>query len=114
VVISRGNICWIDLGQIRGSRPAKRGPVLVISSDSYNSSKLTTALVAVLTSNLALAGLPGNVLLPAADSGLPRDSAVNITAVVTVDKSDLDQPVGALPAALMSEVDRRLRLALSL
>jgi mRNA interferase MazF len=53
--------------------------------------------------------MPGNVFIPAATSGLPRDSVVNVTAIVTLDKADLDDETGQLPASLMDEVDRGLR-----
>jgi mRNA interferase MazF len=52
--------------------------------------------------------MPGNVFLPAASSGLPKDSVVNVTALVTLNKTDLDAEAGHLPAALMGEVDRGL------
>jgi mRNA interferase MazF len=110
----RGDVCWADLGEPKGSRPAKRRPVLVIQADPYNASRLSTTLVAVITSNTALATMPGNVFLPAVASGLPKDSVLNVTALVTIDKSDLDQPVGALPASLMAEIDRGLRRVLDL
>jgi mRNA interferase MazF len=58
--------------------------------------------------------MPGNVFLPAAASGLPRDSVVNVTALVTLDQSDLDSQVGHLPAALMEDVNRGLRRVLGL
>ena len=111
---SRGSICWADLGEIRGSRPAKRRPVLVIQSDPYNDSRLNSTVAAVITSNTGLAAMPGNVFLPAAASGLPRDSVVDITALVTLDKSDLDTTVGQLPASLMEHVDDGLRRVLGL
>jgi len=110
----RGDICWADLGEPKGSRPAKRRPVLVIQANAYNASKLTTTLVAVITSNTALAAMPGNVFLPAVASGLPKDSVLNVTALVTIDKADLDPPVSRLPAALMTEIDRGLRRVLGL
>jgi len=110
----RGDICWADLGEPRGSKPAKRRPVLVIQADAYNASKLGTTLVAVITSNTAFAAMPGNVFLPAVASGLPKDSVLNVTALVTVDKADLDPPVSRLPASLMSEIDRGLRRVLNL
>jgi mRNA interferase MazF len=113
-VIARGSVCWADLGEIRGSRPAKRRPVLVIQSDPFNASRLNTTVAAVITSNTGLATMPGNVFLPAAASGLPRDSVVNVTALVTLDKSDLDSQVGHLPTALMEDVNRGLRRVLSL
>jgi mRNA interferase MazF len=110
----RGDVCWADLGEPRGSRPAKRRPVLVIQADPYNASKLNTTLIAVITSNTALAAMPGNVFLPAVASGLPRDSVLNVTALATVDKADLAPPVGRLPGSLMTEIDRGLRRALGL
>jgi mRNA interferase MazF len=113
-VIARGSICWADLGEIRGSRPAKRRPVLVIQSDPFNASRLNTTVAAVITSNTGLAAMPGNVFLPATASGLPRDSVVNVTALVTLDKSDLDSQVGHLPSALMEDVSRGLRRVLGL
>ena len=113
-MIRRGSIWWADLGKPQGSKPAKRRPVLVIQADSFNTSRLNTALVAVITSNTRLAAVPGNVFLPAAAAGLAKDSVVNVTALVTLDKSDLQDETGYLPASLMHEVDRGLRSVLSL
>jgi mRNA interferase MazF len=113
-VIERGGVYWADLGQPVGSRPANRRPVLVIQSDSYNESRLATVLVAVVTSNTALATMPGNVFLPTAVTGLPRDSVVNVTALVTLNKSDLSEQVGQVPSRLLDDVDRGLRRVLSL
>lgn len=114
MVIHRGEIYWADLGATHGSRPAKRRPVLVIQSDPYNASRLATVLAAVVTSNTALATMPGNAFLPAAATGLARDSVLNVTALVTLNKTDLADRVGAVPASLMSEVNRGLRRVLDL
>ena len=111
---SRGSICWADLGEARGSKPAKRRPVLVVQADSFNASRLNTTIAAVISPNTTLAAMPGNVFLPTAASGLPKDSVVNITALVTLDKTDLEAPVGDLPTSLMSEVDRGLHRVLGL
>jgi mRNA interferase MazF len=113
-VIRRGAICWADLGEPAGSRPAKRRPVLVIQADPYNSSKLGTVIAAVITSNTALATMPGNVFLPAAAVGLPRDSVVNVTALVTLGKNDLGKQAGTVPDALIREINVGLRRVLSL
>jgi mRNA interferase MazF len=110
----RSEIYWADLGTASGSRPAKRRPVLVIQADPYNDSRLATVLVAVITSNTALATMPGNVFLPASASGLPRDSVVNVTAPVTLNKTDLTDWVGQIPPSLMHDVDRGLRGVLAL
>ncbi len=113
-MIERGGIYWADLGAPVGSRPAKRRPVLVISASTYNRSRIATVLAAVITSNTSLAIMPGNVFLPAAATGLPLDSVVNVTALVTLDKADLTERVGNAPAALMDEVARGLRRVLDL
>ncbi len=114
MVISRADIYWADLGMPTGSRPGKRRPVLVVQSDSYNASRLATVLAAVITSNTALATMPGNVFLPAIATGLPRESVVNVTALVTLNKADLNDRVGDVPLSLMREVDRGLRHVLGL
>jgi mRNA interferase MazF len=88
--------------------------VLVIQSDSYNESRLATVLVAVVTSNTALATMPGNVFLPTTATGLPRDSVVNVTALVTLNKSDLSEQIGQVPSRLLDDVDRGLRQVLNL
>lgn len=110
----RGSIYWTDLGAVRGSKPGKRRPVLVIQSDPFNASRLNTTIAAVITSNTALAAMPGNIFLPSVVSGLPKDSVVNVTALVTLDKTDLEAPAGHLPAYLMADVDRGLRRILGL
>ncbi len=114
MVVRRGAIYWADLGAPRGSKPAKRRPVLVIQADPYNASRLATTLAAVITSNTRLAAAPGNVFLPATASGLPRDSVVNVAALVTLGKSDLRTQSGTLTSSLMADVDRGLRRALGL
>ena len=97
-----------------GSEPGRRKPVLVVSSDGFNRSRIRTVLVAVVTSNLRLAGAPGNVLVEAPDSGLPRDSVVNVSQVATLDKGLLGDRVGSLGSRTMLAVDDGLRTALAL
>lgn len=114
-MIRRGDIAWVDLGEPSGSAPAKRRAVLIVSADAFNRSRLQTVLGAVITSYTAMASHPGNVFLPAADTGLPEDSVLNVTQLVTLDRRDLDGgPVGAVPGYLMIDVDAGLRLVLSL
>jgi mRNA interferase MazF len=93
------------------SRPARR-PLLVVEADAVNASRLATVVAVVLTSNTTLAALPGNVFLPSATSGLSKDSVVNVTAIVTLDKQDLTELAGRAPGYLLDEVDRGLRRVL--
>ena len=113
-MIARGDIHWVDLGDADGSRPAKRRPVLVVQSASYNASRLATVVAVVITSNTGVAAMPGNVFLPAVATGLPRDSVANVTAVVTLNKDDLDHAVGSVPENFMLQVDQGLRQVLEL
>lgn len=113
-MVSRGDIHWCDLGEPEGSAPGKRRPVLIIQADAFNRSRLATTIVLVLTSNTRLAAMPGNVFLPALATGLPRDSVANVTALVTVDRRELDaRPVGSVPAHVMAEVDDGIRSVLA-
>ena len=97
-----------------GSGPGLRRPVLVIQSNPFNESRIATAIVAVITSNLGLADAPGNVRMGKADSGLSKPSVVNVSQVITVDRSLLRKRVRSLPAAEMLRVDQGLRLVMGL
>ena len=114
MVIERGGVYWADLGPAIGSRPAKRRPVLVVQADGYNQSGVATVVVAVLTSNTALALMPGNVFLPEGSAGLAKDSVVNVTALFTLNKTDLGERAGAIDGLLLEEVNRGLRRVLGL
>jgi mRNA interferase MazF len=110
----RGELWWADLGLPRGSAPGLIRPVLIISADQYNRSKLRTVTVAVLTSNVRLAELPGNVALSSDLAGLEADSVVNVTQLATVDRGALERRIGVLPDWLMAQIDAGLERALAL
>ena len=112
--MTRGEIWWADLPEPRGSEPGYRRPVLVIQSNSFNQSGIRTVVVAILTGNLRLADAPGNVLLPAKATGLPRDSVVNVSQLLTLDRSFLTEEIGKLPSHVLADVDAGLRLVLEL
>ena len=110
----RGDIWWADLGEPRGSAPARRRPVVLVQADHYNRSRLSTAVIVVLTTNRRLAQMPGNVLIPSEMSGLPEDSVANVTQIATIDRSHLVDYVSGLPGRLMEDIDRGLRKVLGL
>jgi mRNA interferase MazF len=112
--VQRGQIWWASLPAPRGSGPGFRRPVLIVQSDDFNRSRISTVVVAVITSNLVLAGAPGNVRLPARASGLSKVSVVNVSQIITVDKSYLATRVSTLKATYLKQVDDGLRLVLSL
>jgi len=116
-VITRGGIHWVDLGPVVDGDhgPSKRRPVLVVQADAYNASRLGTVIVVALTSNLGAVGLPGNVALPAHETGLPRDSVAAVPQVLALNRYELEQPeTGRVPAHLLAQVDAGLRMVLGL
>jgi mRNA interferase MazF len=114
VVIWRGEVWWAALPEPAASEPGYRRPVLVVSSDEFNRSRIGTVIAAVLTTNLRLTAAPGNVLVAAGEAGLPRDSVVNVSQVATVDKSFLVERAGRLGSRAMLAVEDGLRTALAL
>ncbi|MBV9157643.1 MAG: type II toxin-antitoxin system PemK/MazF family toxin [Acidobacteriaceae bacterium] len=110
--VQRGEVWWADLPAPRRSEPGYRRPVLVIQADSFNRSRIQTTIVAAITSNIELADAPGNVLLPARSAGLTRDSVVNVSQLLTLDRSFLTEHAGTLPTRLQRSVDEGLRMVL--
>ena len=86
----------------------------MVQADSFNFSRMQTAIVAAINTNLELADAPGNVLLPARSTGLTRDSVVNVSQLLTLDRTFLTEPVGALTPRLQRAVDEGLRMVLEL
>jgi mRNA interferase MazF len=114
MVMHRGEIWWTRLQPPTGSEPGYRRPVLIIQSNDFNASRISTVIVAVLTSNLRLEAAPGNVLLSKKRTKLPKDSVANVSQVVTLDKSFLTKRISKLSADIMQRVDDGLRLVLNL
>ncbi len=104
MVISQGDIYWLDFGEPEGSEPGYRHPFVVIQNDAFNKSKISTAVVCALTSNLKLAAAPGNILVKKGEANLPKASVVNISQVMTVDKSDLQEKIGQLTKKRVEEI----------
>jgi len=112
--MDRGEVWWAELPDPVASEPGFRRPVVIVSSNAFNRSRIRTVSAVVLTSNLRLSEAPGNVLLAAAESGLPKDSVANVSQVVTLGKGILSGRCGRIPPRGMKAIDDGLRLALSL
>lgn len=110
----RGEIWWVDLAAPRRAEPGYRRPGVIVSANTYNDSRLQTVIMALLTPNVRLAEMPGNVMIPTKGSGLARPSVVNVTQVATVDRNDLVEQIGCVPPATMLRIDEGLRLVLGL
>jgi mRNA interferase MazF len=112
--LTRGEIWWADLPEAVAAEPGGRRPVLVISNDDFNKSRIQTVIVVIFTTNLTRADAPGNLFLTSQETGLTRDGVVNVSQVLTVDKAFLTEFVSTIPEELMDLVDDGLRLALKL
>jgi mRNA interferase MazF len=112
LTIRQGDVYWLDLGEPAGSGPGFRHPYVVVQSDLFNVSRIQTVVVCELTSNLQRAEAPGNVLLRKGEGGLERASAVNVSQLYTVDKTDLVERIGALSQDRIAEISAGLRLLL--
>ena len=110
----RGEIWWASLPEPAGSAPGLRRPLLIVSANSFNDSGINTVVAAVITSNIRLADAPGNVRLSSRGTGLAKPSVVNVSQIITVDKSFLTERVGRVTGRQLFEVDDGLRLVLSI
>lgn len=112
--MKRGEVWWASLPSPAGSEPGLRRPVVVVQSNPFNNSRIATVVIATITSNLALAEAPGNVRIGKSESGLSKPSVINVSQVLTLDRSYLTERVRALPPPVMNRVDSGLRLVLGL
>jgi mRNA interferase MazF len=94
MVVAQGHVYWANLPDPTGSGPGFRRPVLVVQGDALNRSRIKTVVCVPLTSNLRWAEAPGNVLLPARTTGLPKDSVSNASQIVTLDRGLLIEEAG--------------------
>lgn len=101
MVIHQGEIWWAELGEPTGSGPGGRRPVVVVQGDALNRSRLSTVICVPLTSNLKWQDAPGNVLLPAKVTDLPKDSVANVSLIVALDRSQLSELASQLPQRQM-------------
>ncbi|MCH7731336.1 MAG: type II toxin-antitoxin system PemK/MazF family toxin [Candidatus Marinimicrobia bacterium] len=110
----RGEVWWASLPTPTGSGPGFRRPLVIVQSNDFNRSRINTVIAIVITSNLRLATAPGNILLSAKSTGLPKDSVANVSQIITVDKSFLTENIGKLKAKQIQRLEEGLRLVLSL
>ena len=99
MAISLGDVCRAELPEPTGSGPGFRRPVVVVQGDALNQSRLATAACVPLTSNLKWADAPGNVLLTAAMTGLPKDSVANAAQILALDRMLLEERTGQVSSA---------------
>jgi mRNA interferase MazF len=110
--IRQGDVYWIDFGPVAGSAPSHRHPCVVVQSDLFNRSRIATTVVCLITSNVGLSRAPGNAALRKGAANLPKASVVNVSQVLTVNKAELAERAGRLPAAVIDAIRDGLKLLL--
>jgi mRNA interferase MazF len=110
----RGEIWWAALDIPQESEPGYRRPVVIVSSNLFNETRLRSVLTIPVTSNLAREAIVGNVRLPSGKTGLPKPSVALAIQIGTTDKRCLVGQIGRVPDAIMAQIDDALRLVLAL
>ena len=111
-MVKRGEVWWAELPEPRGSEPGYRRPVLIVQSDNFNRSRIQSVVVTVITSNLRLAAAPGNVRLARRETGLSKDSVINVSQILTLDRQFLSERAGHVSDAVIRQVEDGLKLVL--
>jgi mRNA interferase MazF len=110
MTIKQGDIFWVKLRAPKGSEPGFRHPHVVIQNDVFNASHINTVVICALTTNLKRAQAPGNVTLSKGEANLTKKSVVNISQVVTVNKSDLKDKIGSLSSEKTKKIIEGIKL----
>jgi mRNA interferase MazF len=110
--IKQGDIYWLDQDEPQGSEPGFRRPFVVVQNNLFNRSRINTAVVCALSTNLQRAKSPGNVLLEPGEGGLSKVSVVNVSQILTVDKSSLDELIGRLSLKRVEQILSGINLLL--
>ncbi len=110
--VRRGEIYWVDWSPGRGSEQSGVRPALIIQNDTGNRRSPATIVASISTA--LERPYPFLVRFTAADSGLERDSAVNLSSILTIDQTCLGDKCGRLISQKMLEVDEAIKLSLGL
>jgi mRNA interferase MazF len=112
MVISQGDVCWASLEDPVGSGPGFRRPVVVVQGDSFNASRISTAVVVPLTSNQRLAAAPGTSRLPRRRQDFRTTRWANVPQIVAIERELLTERVGRLSAADLGRIMAGIDLVL--
>lgn len=114
MVVAKGDLVWVKLPPPRGSEPAGRRPALVIQSDAFNLSRISTIIIAAITSNLKFESMPGNIRLSKGEFGIPKPSVINLSQMHSIDRDYITEKIGTLSKEKLSDVDRGLKIIFDL
>ncbi|MDO8532181.1 MAG: type II toxin-antitoxin system PemK/MazF family toxin [Dehalococcoidia bacterium] len=111
-MVKRGEIYWVDWDPGRGSEQTGIRPALIVQNDVGNDYSPSTIVAALTTAPMK--PYPFAVPVTAKESGLPKDSVINLSSILTIDKERLMERCGSLPTGRMTQVDFALKKSLGL
>ena len=114
VIPIQGDIYWVRFGRSGDSGPSGKRPAVIVQNDLLNRSNIQTTVVTLITSNLKLAQIPGNVRLKKGAANLPKASVVVVSQMATVSKSRLLEKIGTLSRETLVKVVDGCRQVISL
>lgn len=103
-MIAQGDVFWVEFLDAVGSGPGFIRPAVIVQGDALNRTALSTTVCVPLTGNTKWAAAPGNVLLSARVTGLPKDSVANVSQIAAIERGLLRERVGKLPKGKLSSI----------
>ena len=110
----QGDIYWVRFGRSGDSGPSGKRPAVIVQNNLLNRSNIQTTVVTLLTSNLKLARIPGNVRLKKGAGNLPKPSVVVVSQMATVDKTRLLEKIATLSREKLVDVVEGCRQIINL
>jgi mRNA interferase MazF len=112
--MTRGELWWADFGLPFGSEPGYKRPVFIVQNDFFNNSRINTAIVIPLTTNLLLAEAPGNILITGKESKLKKDSVMIISQIEVIDRRRLIEKITAVDGAIINKIEENIMFVLGI
>ena len=109
----QGDIFWVSFGSSEDSEPSGKRPAVVIQNNILNAINIQTTVVTLLTSNLKLGRVPGNVRLKKGVGNIPKSSVVVVSQMATIDKARLLEKIGFLDNTTIDEILNGCQMVIS-
>jgi|SRR5579884_1154679 len=111
---TRGDVLVVNLDPVVGSEPSKKRPCVVIQNDIGNKYSPITIVAAITDQEHVPRRYPVDVQVEKGEGGLTKDSVIQCNLIRCIDGKRVLQSLGRLTPRTMTEVDRALKISLSL
>lgn len=103
-MIKQGDIFWLLLEELNEFSSEYPHPHVVVQDNEIKHNHHNTVMLCALTTNMKKVNLPGNILLEAGEANLPKQSIVDVSQVVIVEKTQLGEYIGSLSEQRVSQI----------